>query len=150
MAAYSSIIVGADGSESSLRAVDRAARLANDSAATLIIACAYLPRRDAEVTDFEQPGVPEGEDVVGRAPADEVLRTATFRAKTAGASLRVESEALPGKAADALVALAATRGADLIVVGNRGLSGITARLVGSVPLDVARRSSVDVLIVHTT
>ncbi|PWD40958.1 universal stress protein, partial [Gordonia paraffinivorans] len=40
--------------------------------------------------------------------------------------------------------------ADLLVVGNRGLNSIAGRLLGSVPADVARKSSCDVLIVHTT
>jgi nucleotide-binding universal stress UspA family protein len=41
-------------------------------------------------------------------------------------------------------------GADLLVVGNRGLNTLSGRLLGSVPSDVARRAGVDVLIVHTT
>jgi nucleotide-binding universal stress UspA family protein len=40
--------------------------------------------------------------------------------------------------------------ADLLVVGNVGLSTIAGRLLGSVPANVARRSKTDVLIVHTT
>ena len=40
--------------------------------------------------------------------------------------------------------------ADLLVVGNVGLSTIAGRLLGSVPANVARRSKSDVLIVHTT
>jgi nucleotide-binding universal stress UspA family protein len=42
------------------------------------------------------------------------------------------------------------RKADLLVVGNKGLNTLSGRLLGSVPADVARRSGVDVLIVHTT
>ena len=40
--------------------------------------------------------------------------------------------------------------ADLLVVGNRGPDGITGRLLGSVPADATRRSTCDVLVVHTT
>ena len=40
--------------------------------------------------------------------------------------------------------------ADLLVVGNVGLSTIAGRLLGSVPANVSRRAKVDVLIVHTT
>ena len=39
--------------------------------------------------------------------------------------------------------------AGLLVVGNRGLAGITGRLLGSVPADATRRSECDVLVVHT-
>jgi nucleotide-binding universal stress UspA family protein len=41
-------------------------------------------------------------------------------------------------------------GADLLVVGNRGLNTLSGRLLGSVPSDVARRAGIDVLIAHTT
>ena len=40
--------------------------------------------------------------------------------------------------------------ADLLVVGNKGLNSIAGRILGSVPLDVARHAGIDVLIVHTT
>ena len=55
-----------------------------------------------------------------------------------------------GAPVDALVDLAEEVGADLLVVGNVGLSTIAGRLLGSVPANVARRSKTDVLIVHTT
>jgi nucleotide-binding universal stress UspA family protein len=51
---------------------------------------------------------------------------------------------------DALVHLAEQENADLLVVGNVGLSTIAGRLLGSVPANVSRRAKVDVLIVHTT
>ena len=46
--------------------------------------------------------------------------------------------------------LAEDEQADLLVVGNVGLSTIAGRLLGSVPANVSRRAKVDVLIVHTT
>ncbi|CKT56594.1 Conserved protein of uncharacterised function%2C iron-regulated TB15.3 [Mycobacterium tuberculosis] len=52
--------------------------------------------------------------------------------------------------AHALVNLADEEKADLLVVGNVGLSTIAGRLLGSVPANVSRRAKVDVLIVHTT
>ena len=55
-----------------------------------------------------------------------------------------------GAPVDALVDLAEEVHADLLVVGNVGLSTIAGRLLGSVPANVARRSKTDVLIVHTT
>ena len=51
---------------------------------------------------------------------------------------------------DALVHLAESEKADLLVVGNVGLSTIAGRLLGSVPANVSRKAKVDVLIVHTT
>ncbi|OOK66393.1 universal stress family protein [Mycobacterium kansasii] len=55
-----------------------------------------------------------------------------------------------GAPVDALVSLAEEAKADLLVVGNVGLSTIAGRLLGSVPANVSRRAKVDVLIVHTT
>ena len=47
MGAYQLVAVGTDGSESSFRAVDRAATIAADAKALLLIICAYKPHRDA-------------------------------------------------------------------------------------------------------
>ena len=62
----------------------------------------------------------------------------------------VEERAIVGAPVDALVSLAEDSDADLLVVGNVGLSTIAGRLLGSVPANVSRRAKVDVLIVHTT
>ena len=51
---------------------------------------------------------------------------------------------------ETLIKLVDEVGADLLVVGNKGLSSLTGRLLGSVPADAARRATCDVLIVHTT
>ncbi|MDT4900929.1 MAG: hypothetical protein QOJ78_1859, partial [Pseudonocardiales bacterium] len=52
MGAYQTVVVGTDGSETSFRAVDRAAELARDAGAELVIACAYLPTKpDPAVQD---------------------------------------------------------------------------------------------------
>ena len=40
--------------------------------------------------------------------------------------------------------------ADLLVVGDVGLSTVAGRLLGSVPSEVSRKAKTDVLIVHTT
>ena len=63
---------------------------------------------------------------------------------------KVETKVVQGKAADILIEVVDQHKADLLVVGNRGLNTLAGRIIGSVPLDVARRSPVDVLIVHTT
>jgi nucleotide-binding universal stress UspA family protein len=55
-----------------------------------------------------------------------------------------------GDPVDSLRKIVHEREADLLVVGNRGLNTIAGRILGSVPSEVARKSGVDVLIVHTT
>jgi nucleotide-binding universal stress UspA family protein len=145
MSAYQTVVVGTDGSDSSLRAVERAARIAGD--AKLIVASAYLPHNDdSRAADVLKE---ESYKVTGSAPIYEILHTAKERAHNAGAT-NVEERAIVGAPVDALVSLAEDSNADLLVVGNVGLSTIAGRLLGSVPANVSRRAKVDVLIVHTT
>ena len=78
-----------------------------------------------------------------------ILKEAHERATAAGAK-DVEERPVVGAPVDALVELAEEVNADLLVVGNVGLSTITGRLLGSVPANVSRKAKTDVLIVHTT
>ena len=147
MSAYRTVVVGTDGSDSSLRAVDRAGLIAAGSNAKLIVATAYFPQsEDQRAADVLKE---EGYKMAGNAPIYAILREATERARAAGAT---DSEERPvvGAPVDALVELAEDVQADLLVVGNVGLSTIAGRLLGSVPANVARRSKTDVLIVHTS
>jgi nucleotide-binding universal stress UspA family protein len=147
MGAYQTVVVGTDGSETSFRAVERAAELARDSDATLVIACAYEPSKpDPAAQDALGD---EAYQVVGSAPADDTVSRAKDRAVRAGAT-KVETAAVQGKPAATLQKIVAEHRADLCVVGNRGLNTLAGRLIGSVPLDIVRHMPVDVLVVHTT
>ena len=147
MSGYQTVLVGTDGSDSSLRAVDKAGQIAARSGAKVIVATAYFPQgEDQRAADVLKD---EGYKTSGNAPIYAILREASDRAKAAGAN-DVEEKAIVGAPVDALVDLAAEVNADLLVVGNVGLSTIAGRLLGSVPANVARRSKTDVLIVHTT
>ena len=146
MSAYRTVVVGTDGSDSSFRAVDRAAQLAGADT-KLIIASAYLPQHeDGRAVDILKE---ESYKVSGTAPIYAILQDAKERAHKAGAK-NVEEKPIVGAPVDALVHLAEQEKADLLVVGNVGLSTIAGRLLGSVPANVSRRAKVDVLIVHTT
>jgi nucleotide-binding universal stress UspA family protein len=149
VSAYSTVVVGTDGSDTSLDAVERAAALASDTRAKLVIACAYLPTDDKDSARDRDILGPDAYQIVGSAPAEDTLRTATDRARAAGARL-VETRAVQGKPAESLRAVVREVGADLLVVGNVGLNTLAGRIVGSVPLDVARHAGVDVLVVHTS
>lgn len=147
MGGYKTVLVGTDGSDSSLRAVDRAGQLASGPKAKLVIATAYLPHTDDKrAADALKD---EGYQAAGNAPIYSILREARERAEAAGAT-DVEERPIVGAPVDALVDLAVEIDADLLVVGNVGLSTIAGRLLGSVPANVSRRATVDVLIVHTT
>jgi nucleotide-binding universal stress UspA family protein len=149
MTAYRTVVVGTDGSESSLRAVERAGAIASDSDAKLILATGYFPQKeDQRAADILGS---EGYKVRGNAPIYEILQDARERAKAAGAK-NIDERPIKGGAVEALVDLAEEVKADLLVVGNVGLDA-RAAIVGrmfSIPGSVASRSKVDVLIVHTT
>ena len=147
MNTYQTVVVGTDGSESSLRAVDRAGEVAAESNAKLFIATGYFPPSD----DLRAADVlkDEGYKVRGNAPIYAMLREAHDRAKAAGAK-NVEERPIQGAAADALVDLTEEVKADLLVVGNVGLGSVLGRVFGSIPATVSRRAKTDVLIVHTT
>jgi nucleotide-binding universal stress UspA family protein len=149
--AYRTVVVGTDGSESSLRAVARAGALAGACGATLVIACAYLPTEpdSREMAAAQDALRDDAYQVVGSHPAEDTVRTAAERASKAGAG-DVKTLAVQGSPVETLLDVVRRENADLLVVGNRGLAGIKGRLLGSVPADATRRSSVDVLVVHTT
>ena len=148
MSAYQTVMVGTDGSDSSYRAVDRAAEVARDAAAKLVIVCAYTPATRRQVAAAEDVLGDDAYQVVGSSPAEETLRTATERAAAQGARA-VERLAVEGEPVKSLLGAIDEHQADLLVVGNRGLNTLAGRLLGSVPADVSRRAPCDVLIVHT-
>lgn len=149
MAAYRTVVVGTDGSDSSFAAVDRAAEVAADSGATLVVVCAYYPANKNDVEKAQDVLREEAYQVVGSAPAEDTLQSARDRAAKAGAK-DIETTAVVGDPVNSLRKVVGDRSADLLVVGNRGLNTLAGRILGSVPSEVARKSGVDVLIVHTT
>lgn len=146
---YRTVLVGTDGSDSSYRAVDKAAVIARDAGATLLLACAYRPMSTREVQEAQDALGGESYKVSGSTPAEDVLRDASDRARSAGVS-EVDTLAVEGDPVDALLRLAKDRDVDLLVVGNRGLNSLAGRLLGSVPQNVTHRAHCDVLVVHTT
>lgn len=147
MKSYQTVVVGTDGSATSLRAVSHAAGIAAESNAKLIIAIGYVPGSD----DSHAAGIlrDEGYKVRGNAPIYEILREASERAQEAGATNIEERPIRKNNPAKALVNLAAEVDADLLVVGNVGLDKTLGKwfsLAGS----VSRRSKAEVLVVNTT
>jgi nucleotide-binding universal stress UspA family protein len=151
MSAYQTVVVGTDGSDSSLRAVDRAAAIAAAHGAKLIVATAHLPVPEEKGRYAIPPGSDHGQDyrTLRDAPFYAILQNARERAHKAGAKTVVE-KSIVGAPINALVHLAEEVHADLLVVGNVGLSSVAGRLLGSVPSEVSRRAKTDVLIVHTS
>jgi nucleotide-binding universal stress UspA family protein len=160
MSGYRTVVVGTDGSASSLRAVDRAAAVAAQDNAKLIVASAHFPAVEkggwSRAPSHDHVADPRAADTLrsesykmhGSAPIYALLREARDRAKAVGAQ-DIEERAIVGTAVDALIDLADDVNADLLVVGDVGLDTVAGRLLGSVPSNVARKARIDILIVHT-
>ncbi|MDL5155736.1 universal stress protein [Actinomycetospora termitidis] len=151
MGDYKVVTVGTDGSSSARKAVVRAAEVAADSGAHLMIICAYETRdasRNRDQAEAERALGDEAYKIIGASPAEETLRGARDEAIRAGAT-NVDTVAVQGDPADAIIEKSELYKADLVVVGNKGLASFAGRLLGSVPQGVSRRSRTDVLIVHT-
>lgn len=144
MSDYNKIVVGTDGSKSSLLAVERAAKMAAAFDATLIIGCAYYENKEEASKTLRQDSV----TILGDDTAKANLSAGREHAEKFGVK-SIETAVRPGTPVQALMAIVNEFGADLLVVGNRGINSLTGRLLGSVPADVARQSDCDVMIVHT-
>jgi nucleotide-binding universal stress UspA family protein len=146
---FSSILVGTDGSSTAGTAVRHAIELAHRLGARLQIVSAYEPVSDQRLTG-ERIDVPEDlqwminprEDVLA------LLDAAEAEARSAGVT-EVETYARQGDAADAIVDVAEEQRCDLIVIGNRGMTGAKRFLLGSVPNKVSHHAPCSVLIVRT-
>lgn len=141
---YQKIVVGTDGSKSSMLAVERAAKIAAAFDATLIIGCAYYESKEEASQTLRQDSV----TILGNDPAQKNLDAAAEHARETGAQ-KVETAIRRGTPVQALMEIVNESQADLLIVGNRGINSLTGRLLGSVPADVARQSDCDVMIVHT-
>ncbi len=143
-----SIVVGTDGSECAAEAVRQAISLALKLEASLQIVSAYEPQAGQSVGS-ETGAVQDTEWTVG--PHDDVVvLLEQARAEAIGAGLRdVGTHARQGDAADAIIDVAEEQNADLIVVGNKGMSGARRFLLGSVPNRVSHHAPCSVMIVRT-
>ena len=145
---YRLVAVGTDGSETSYRAVDRAAALASTAGAPLLVVCAYQPESREVLHDAADAMGGDAFNVMSAGPAEEKL--ARVRDHLRDQPVEVDTVAVEGDPAEVLLGVVTERKADVLVVGNRGLNTLSGRLLGSVPDSVSRRSPVDVLVVRTT
>jgi nucleotide-binding universal stress UspA family protein len=140
------VAVGTDGSETAQVAVDFAMDMAERYGAKLLIASAYKPVSESQLRR-EQADAPQ--DIQWSInPSEEVDATLRRVEEAAGEKgLEYASEARNGDPAEVLCDIAADHGADVIVVGNKGME---RRILGSVPNTVAHKAPCSVLVVKTT
>src|SRR5881227_118415 len=146
---FGSIVVGTDGSETAGEAVRQATELSKAIGAKVNLVSAFEPvgsqrlrEERVEAPDDMQWSINEREDV------EATLKNA---AETVGeAGVDVETFARQGDPADAILDVAEEQNADLIVVGNKGMTGAKRFLLGSVPNKVSHHAPCSVLIIRTT
>jgi nucleotide-binding universal stress UspA family protein len=140
------IAVGTDGSETASKAVEFAMDLAEKYGAQLVIASSYRPVSEGKVRQ-EQRDAPEDIQwsINPMQDVESTLRAVEDRARERG--LETVSSAREGDPADVLCEIAEEQGADLLVVGNKGMQ---RRVLGSVPNSVSHKAPCSVVIVKTT
>jgi nucleotide-binding universal stress UspA family protein len=146
---FDRIVVGTDGSDTAGEAVRQAVGLAKLSGGKLAVVAAFEPVPQTRVREekAELPG--DVTHAVGpREDVNVILDSAVGQAKQEG----VDAEPYPreGDPADAILDVAEESNADLIVVGNKGMTGAKRFLLGSVPNKVSHHAPCGVFIVRTT
>ena len=146
---FGSIVVGTDGSETAGEAVRQATELAKSVGASVYLVSAFEPVGNQRLRE-ERQEVPDDMQwmVNAREDVDSTLREAEEQIKESG--VEVQTFARQGDPADAILDVAEEQNADLIIVGNKGMSGAKRFLLGSVPNKVSHHAPCSVMIIRTT
>lgn len=146
---FEKIVVGTDGSETAAEAVRQAVELARLVGGRLEIVSAYEPIPDARLRSEAQQAPPDVQWTINpREDVDATLAAAAEVAQDAGVQAAVHAR--QGDPADAILDVAEETRSDLIVVGNKGMTGAKRFLLGSVPNKISHHAPCGVLIIRTT
>jgi nucleotide-binding universal stress UspA family protein len=146
---FNTIVVGTDGSETAEKAVLKAIELAKPLGASLHVVTAFQPVSQDRFAR-ETADLPEDMSwmVSPRTAVDAILAEVDLLAKEHG--ITIETYARQGDPADAILDVAEERDADLVIVGNKGMTGAKRFLLGSVPNKVSHHAPCSVLIIRTS
>jgi nucleotide-binding universal stress UspA family protein len=146
---FDRIVVGTDGSETATAAVATAIELAKISKAKLEIVSAYEPVPQDRLKEEASGREGDVQHVVNpREDVQFILDKAAGEAKKA--KVDVVTHPREGDPADAILDVAEENNADLVLVGNKGMTGAKRFLLGSVPNKISHHSPCDVWIAKTT
>lgn len=143
---YDRVVVGSDGTPTSLYAVDRAAEVAQAAQARLVVVTAY---REGDAGTASSPVEGSHRDIYGAEAARQALEK-SVTGLTKERARYIEQRLVAGDPAQALLDAVGSNPANLIVVGNRGLGASQGHLLGSVPAGVVKSAVCDVLVVQTS
>jgi nucleotide-binding universal stress UspA family protein len=152
---YQNIVVGTDFSDTAEQAVRHAADLARAGGGTLHVVTAFKPVMTGNIAASSLEamafgGVTSLQDAQSKI-ADEVESSlGRIAERLSGEGVTVKTYSSAGDPSDALLDVAESSKADLIVVGNRGMGGAKRLILGSVPNKISHHAPCSVLIVHTT
>jgi len=146
---FERIVVGTDGSETAGEAVRQAAELAKISKAELNLVSAFEPVNQSQLRE-ESADVPG--DVANVVNPRQVVNVTLEKAAGEAKKAKVDVQQHPreGDPADAILDVAEEIEADLIIVGNKGMSGAKRFLLGSVPNKVSHHAPCSVMIIQTS
>jgi nucleotide-binding universal stress UspA family protein len=146
---FKSIVVGTDGSDTATQAVHQAVELAGAVGAKLELVSAYEPVPAARLSSERREAPEDVQWAIN--PKEDVEATLEEAAEIArGAGVEVAKFARRGDPADAILDVAEESNADLIIVGNKGMTGAKRFLLGSVPNKVSHHAPCSVMIIRTT
>ena len=146
---FGSIVVGTDGSDTAKEAVRQATELAQQVGAKVHLVSAYEPVPEGRLRE-ERQQVPDDLQwmVNPREDVSQTLEDAAIAMRDSGVD--VETHAREGDPADAILDVAEENNADLVMVGNKGMTGAKRFLLGSVPNKVSHHAPCSVMIIRTT
>jgi maltose/moltooligosaccharide transporter len=143
---YDRVVVGSDGTPTSLYAVDRAAEVAQAAQARLVVVTAY---KEGDAGTAPSPATGSHRDLYGAAAARHALEK-SVTGLTRERARYIDQRLVAGDPGHALLDIVGSNPANLIVVGNRGLGASEGQLLGSVPSTIVKNAVCDVLVVQTS
>ncbi len=145
---YDRVIVGSDGTPTSLKTVGHAAGVADAADAQLVVVSAYRPEAERDGANGERVDGGVRKELYGEEAARAAVRSSVHQLKLERAR-HIEQRIVEGSPAEALLEVAGSNPKNLIVVGNRGLGAQEGEVLGEVPREVVRCAVSDVMVVQT-
>ena len=145
---FTKILIATDGSDHASHALKYAIESAVKWDAQLIILTVIPPLRPIlpDPNDFLPTYIPDFEEDLEKSYKS-ALEEAVKTVEKEGPNIKVEARLEKGRPSDIIVAIAETENVDLIVMGSRGLGGISGTVLGSISQAVVHLCTKPILIV---